>query len=84
MDLLLIVLVAVVMLLLALRGRRKRKRAAVGPRAPHRSVPPRSRSGWSFSRHPREDWRYWRDLAIIIALVLALVVAMIVIGARNG
>lgn len=82
MDLLLIVLVAVVMLLLALRGRRKR--AAGSRRAPHRSMPPRTRSGWSFSRHPREDWRYWRDLAIVIALVLALVVAMIVVGARNG
>jgi len=82
MDLFLIVLVAFAMLLLALRRRRKRpderspptRPAALGPR----------RQGWSFSRHSREDWRYWRDLAFVIGLVLVLLVAMVVIGARNG
>ncbi|MFI9652395.1 hypothetical protein [Guyparkeria halopsychrophila] len=82
MDLLLIVLVAVAMLLLALRRRHKRpaeRRTTTRPP----TLPPRRR-GWSFSRHPREDWRYWRDLAIAIGLILALLVAMVVIGARNG
>lgn len=82
MDLLLILLVAIAMLLLALRGRRKRPAKRRAPPRPT-TLPPR-REGWSFSRHPREDWRYWRDLAIIIGLVLALLVAMVVIGARNG
>ncbi|MFW6020575.1 MAG: hypothetical protein ACOCPR_00600 [Guyparkeria sp.] len=82
MDLLLIVLVAVAMLLLALRDRRRRRNVA-RPTARATPVPPR-RAGWSFSRHPREDWRYWRDLAILIALVLVLLIAMVVIGARNG
>ena len=82
MDLLLIALVAVAMLLLALRGRRKRPNDRRAPTRPTTSR--RRRQGWSFSRHPREDWRYWRDLAFIIGLVLALLVAMVVIGARNG
>ncbi len=82
MDLLLIVLVAVAMLLLALRSRRKRSADRPTPRRP--SSGPSRRQGWSFSRHPREDWRYWRDLAIIIGLVLGLLIAMVVIGARNG
>ncbi|WP_322520751.1 hypothetical protein SR882_08105 [Guyparkeria halophila] len=82
MDLLLIVLVAVVMLLLALR--RRRKRPDERPPSPRPATLPPRRQGWSFSRHPREDWRYWRDLAFVIGLVLALLVAMVVIGARNG
>lgn len=82
MDLLLIVLVAVAMLLLALR--RRRKRPAERPPSPRPATLPPRRQGWSFSRHPREDWRYWRDLAFVIGLVLALLVAMVVIGARNG
>ncbi len=84
MDLLLIVLVAIAMLLLALRGRQKRN----GPgarRRPQRPTPPPPRGRrWSFSRHPREDWRYWRDLAILIGLVLMLLLATVVIGTRNG
>ncbi|MCL7750184.1 hypothetical protein LV475_00980 [Guyparkeria hydrothermalis] len=80
MDLLLIVLVAIAMLLLALRGRQKRRRPA--PRrapGPASARPARRRS---FSRYPREDWRYWRDLAIVIALVLLLLIATAFIGTR--
>ncbi|MFI9654086.1 hypothetical protein ABGV17_05070 [Guyparkeria sp. GHLCS8-2] len=82
MDLLLIVLVAVAMLLLALRRRRKRPAKRRTPPRPA-TLPPR-RQGWSFSRHPREDWRYWRDLAVIIGLVLALLLAMLVLGAKHS
>ena len=68
MDLLLVALVALAMLILAIRRRRQRRPP------PTRGSHARD-NGWSFSRHPREDWRYWRDLAILIGLVLALLVA---------
>ncbi|WP_156413904.1 MULTISPECIES: hypothetical protein [unclassified Guyparkeria] len=71
MDLLLVVLIAVAMLLLALRGRRRRQ--SPPPRPGTRQRP--RQEGWSFSRHSRQDWRYWRDLAILIGLALALLVA---------
>lgn len=67
MDLLLVALVALTMIILAVRRRQRRRPRARGSRP--------AANGWSFSRHPREDWRYWRDLAILIGLVLALLVA---------
>ena len=76
MDLLLVILIAVAMLLVALRGRHKRKRSAPTARSP------RERRGWSFSRHPRQDWRYWRDLAILIGITLGILAAALIIGVR--
>lgn len=78
MDLLLVALVAVAMLILAIR-RRRRPRGSTDHRRPH----PGS-NGWSFSRHPREDWRYWRDLAVLIGLGLALLLAMVMIAGLQG
>ncbi|MCL7744209.1 hypothetical protein LV476_04475 [Guyparkeria hydrothermalis] len=67
MDLLLVALVALAMIILAVRRRQRRRPPTNGSRP--------NNGGWSFSRHPREDWRYWRDLAILIGLVLALLAA---------
>lgn len=78
MDLFLVALVAIGMLLLALRGRHKRR----GPRRKQAITSARPARRGSFSRHPREDWRYWRDLAMVIALVLLLLLATAFIGTR--
>ncbi len=72
MDLLLVALVALAMLILAIRRRQRRRPPANGSRPSH--------GGWSFSRHPREDWRYWRDLAILIGLVLALLLVIMLMA----
>ncbi len=71
MDLLIVALLLVVFVVLALRGRGRGKKSA--PTAS-------PRGGWSFSRHPREDWRYWRDLAILISLGLGLLLTMVVLA----
>jgi len=76
-DLLLVALVAVAMLILAIRRRRRTRDSG------HRRPRPGS-NGWSFSRHPREDWRYWRDLAVLIGLGLALLLAMVMIAGLQG
>ena len=76
MDLLLVILIAVAMLLLALRGRRRRQSP------PRPTAKRREREGWSFSRHSRQDWRYWRDLAILIGITLGILVAALTIGFR--
>lgn len=71
MDLLLVILVTFAMVILAVRRRRR------GP--PASRMRPGAR-GWSFSRHPREDWRYWRDLAVLIGLALTLLVVMVILA----
>ncbi|MBN2873073.1 MAG: hypothetical protein JXJ30_09205 [Halothiobacillaceae bacterium] len=76
MDLFLVALVALVMIVLAVRRRRRRQ--------PSRRGRPRNARGWSFSRHPQEDWRYWRDLAILIALILALLVATALLTGQSS
>lgn len=75
MDLLIVILVALTMLVLALRRRRRRPSS--------RSERPAGRD-WPMLRHPREDWRYWRDLAILIGLALALLLATVFIAGLQG
>ncbi|MFP4639539.1 MAG: hypothetical protein ACOC8M_00710 [Guyparkeria sp.] len=80
MDLVLTGLVALVLLILFTRNRRRRATPRARPTTGGSAAAQRP----FFTRHGKDDWRYWRDLAILIALVLVLLIAMVVIGARNG
>jgi hypothetical protein len=82
MDLLLTGLVALTILILFLRGRRRRTGSAPqARREPRRRL--RSPSWPFFSRHGKDDWRYWRDLAITLALGIAFVAGLMVLAARG-
>lgn len=71
MDLLLVALVIIALIILAIRRRRR------GSRSDRTSSATRD---WSFSRHPREDWRYWRDLAILLGLALVLLITVAILA----
>ncbi|MFO7581642.1 hypothetical protein [Guyparkeria sp.] len=71
MDLVLTGLIALVLLILFLRSRSRRptrKRPTGGDAPTQRPF---------FTRHDKDDWRYWRDLAITLGLALALLIGVI-------
>ncbi|MGM0516773.1 MAG: hypothetical protein ACQER6_04150 [Pseudomonadota bacterium] len=82
MDLLITGLIVLLVLILFLKGRKRTpRRAHTGPsRSGERlSAPTRP----FFSRHGKDDWRYWRDLAITLALGIAFVAGLMVLAARG-
>jgi len=81
MDLVLTGLIALLVLILFLKGRRRPSRPA--PRRPEAAAGlPAPRRAF-FSRHGKEDWRYWRDLAITLALGIAFLAGLLVLAGRG-
>ena len=73
MDLVLTGLVALVLLILFIRNRRRRTTPRARPTTGEGTAVQRP----FFTRHGKDDWRYWRDLAITLGLALALLIGVI-------
>jgi len=82
MDVVLTGLIALLVLILFLKGRR-RSSPRPAPRRQERAqrLSPPTRP--FFSRHGRDDWRYWRDLAITLALAIAFIASLMALAARG-
>jgi len=81
MDLFLTGLIALLVLILFLKGRRRPSRQA--PRRPEAAERLPTPSRPFFTRHDKDDWRYWRDLAITLALGIAFVAGLMVLAGRG-
>ena len=81
MDLVLTGLIALLVLILFLKGRRRPARPA--SRRPDGAGRLPSPKRAFFSRHGKDDWRYWRDLAITLALGIAFIAGLLALAARG-